>query len=271
MITPAPNTLEQSRPAPASFAVPARHNPRLQALVECLNADDELRQWWRCANVTAVERLGLSDHGETHARIVANASLRMLRLLLEAGQTPHLMRQHGLGREEAEVLVVLAAALHDLGLAVHSQRTAELGLSLALPKLQEWLRPLYAPRERVILAAETLHAIGAHHGLGPALTLEAGVLSLADALDMAKGRTRRPAAGETTPAADATIEDVSLRRGGGRPVRIDVRVNQPVGAGYANAVLRRRLANSSMAAQVEIYAHLVSGAEQRLYPSDFQA
>ena len=48
---------------PTVFSVPARHNPRLQNLVERIHQDDELRQLWRCANLTVLNRpeLGLSN------------------------------------------------------------------------------------------------------------------------------------------------------------------------------------------------------------------
>jgi len=71
-----------------SFSVPARHNPRLLALADRINADDELRQFWRCANTNAVDRLNLGDCSEVHIRIVANAGLKLLRLLRDGGQVP---------------------------------------------------------------------------------------------------------------------------------------------------------------------------------------
>src|SRR6266852_4979871 len=94
------------------FSVPARHNPRLQALAERINADEELRQLWRSANVNAVDRLGLGDSGEVHVRIVANAALKLLRLLRDAGHQPAAVTSHRLTPDEAEVIVVLAAAAH---------------------------------------------------------------------------------------------------------------------------------------------------------------
>src|SRR5574337_131317 len=100
-----------------TFSIPARHNPRLQSLVERINADEELWQLWRCANINAVDRLGMSDHGEVHIRIVANAALKLLRLLRDAGHTPNVVVNHHLTPEDAEVVVVLAAALHDLGMS----------------------------------------------------------------------------------------------------------------------------------------------------------
>jgi hypothetical protein len=101
------------------FEVPTRHNIKLQQLVERINAEAELVQLWKCANVNAVDRSGISDHGEVHIRIVANAALRMLRLLTETGVQPSVVIHHQLTPDDAEIIVVLAACLHDLGIAVH--------------------------------------------------------------------------------------------------------------------------------------------------------
>src|SRR3954470_21917922 len=50
--------------APAELIrLPARHNPRLQTLLQRVNADEDLHAIWRCQNVTAVDRLSMSDHG----------------------------------------------------------------------------------------------------------------------------------------------------------------------------------------------------------------
>ena len=68
--------------------VPARHNPRLMKLVERVNDGDELYALWVAQNVTAVDRLRMSDHGPVHVQIVANSALRLLRLLVEAGAEP---------------------------------------------------------------------------------------------------------------------------------------------------------------------------------------
>ena len=57
------------------FKIPLRKNKKLRTLVYRINADQELFQLWKCANVNAVDRSGISDHGEVHIRIVANAAL----------------------------------------------------------------------------------------------------------------------------------------------------------------------------------------------------
>lgn len=267
-VAPAPTHLPHSQAGTApltghgTFSVPARHNPRLQALVERINADDELRQLWRCANVMAAERLGLSDHGETHVRIVANAGLRLLRLLMDAGQPASIVLHHGLTREDAELVVVLAAALHDLGLAVHYDRHQEFGLALIPAKARELLTGLYPVRDRTTLIAEVMHAVATHFNGLRCLTLEAGVLRVADALDMTKGRSRGPEKSLTNG-----VEEVTLHRGVSRPARVQVRVTQPAGLAHIETLLRERLRTTPLAGQIEVFAQIATAADgSRLAP-----
>ena len=76
---------------------------KLQQLVERINANSELIQLWKCANINAVDRLGMSDHGAVHIRIVANAALRIQRLLIEAEIEPSVVTNYQLTPAEAEV------------------------------------------------------------------------------------------------------------------------------------------------------------------------
>ena len=62
--------------------VPDRHNPKLHRVMELVNADDDLYALWTAANVNAVERLSMTDHGPVHVKIVMNIAVRMLRLLV---------------------------------------------------------------------------------------------------------------------------------------------------------------------------------------------
>ena len=69
-----------------TFQLPIKDNAKLTKLLENMEKDAELIQLWKCANVNAVDRSGISDHGGvTHIRIVANAALRVLRLLIRKG------------------------------------------------------------------------------------------------------------------------------------------------------------------------------------------
>ena len=242
------------------FSVPARHNPRLQALAERINADEELRQLWRSANVNAVERLGLGDCGEVHARIVANAALKLLRLLRDAGHIPAVMSHHRLTPDEAEVIVVLAAAVHDLGLAVHTEPgvAARAGLVLADRKLQELLAGIYPARERAVVSAEALHAVAAQEPGVACLTLEAGVVRLADALDLTKGRARLSLEGGRQAGAAnwaPVVNEVTIQRAKTPPVRVLLRLSSADGLPAVEA----KLARAALAGLVEVVARLEDG------------
>ncbi len=255
--------------AARTFAIPTRHNPGLQSLVDRINADEELWQLWRCANVNAVDRLGFSDHGEVHIRIVANAALRLLRLLVEAGHVPGVVAGHGLTPEDAEMIVVLAAALHDLGISIHRDNHEEFSLALANLKAKELLAGLYPLRERTIVVSEVLHAIIAHHGEMRCLTLEAGVLKVADALDMAAGRSRIPfEAGSINihAVSAAAIDEVVIRKGEKLPVRVEVRMSNSAGIFQVDELLRHKLRHSSLDGLVEVVARIEGESEKRLLP-----
>ncbi len=45
--------------------------------MEKVKDDKKLKTYWRCANVMAIERMGYTDHGPTHVKIVANLSLKL--------------------------------------------------------------------------------------------------------------------------------------------------------------------------------------------------
>lgn len=252
------------------FKIPTRHNQKLQAVVECINADEELWQLWRCANVNAMDRAGITDHGEVHIRIVANAALRMLRLLADAGIQFSIETDYDMAKDDAEVVVVLAACLHDLGISIHRDDHEQYSLFLARGKLPYFLDGLYDVRQRTIMISEILHAMIAHRSDARCLTLEAGLLKVADALDMTEGRSRIPfEAGSTSihSVSAAAISGVELRRGEERPIRIEITMSNSAGVFQVDELLKRKLKNSSIAPYVEVMARVADEegeAERRL-------
>ena len=103
--------------------LPERGNRKLRRVLERANADRQLKGWWHVANVNAVVRLKINDHSWVHIQIVANIALKLLRQLDEA-------RDRAVGRprlrdenEDAEVVVVLAALTHCVGMSVHRRGT----------------------------------------------------------------------------------------------------------------------------------------------------
>src|SRR5919204_3820908 len=177
--------------ARARVRAPTRGNRRLEALLEGVNGDEELRGWWHMAQITS-ERLGMSDHSWVHVQIVLNIALRILRLLARAGIEPAMATDHSMGRRDAEVVVAAGSLLHDVGMSVHRSEHEAYSLFLAEPKLRQLLDGVYDEPELTIVVSEALHAIIGHRSRGEPYTVEAGVVRVADALDMAHGRSRIP-------------------------------------------------------------------------------
>ena len=160
-----------------------------------------------------------------------------------------------------------AAALHDIGIAVHRDNHEQFSVPLAAGILPRLLQDIYAPAERVIIEAETLLAIIAHRWDQRCLTLEAGVVKVADTLDMTRGRSRIPyEMGETsihTISAQA-IDAVQLRPGEEKPIRIEIEMSNSAGVFQLDELLKRKLRNSSIAPYVEVVAHIEGETEKRL-------
>jgi uncharacterized protein len=253
--------------AAARVGAPTRGNRRLEALLDGLNADPEVHAWWHMAQVNA-ERLGMSDHSWVHMRIVLNIALRILRLLIRGGLQPAMVTDHAMRERDAEVVVAAGALLHDVGMAIHRADHEAYSLFLAERKLRELLADVYRdPAERAVVIAESLHAIIGHRRRGEPYTVEAGVVRVADALDMAHGRTRLPVeagkVGIHTISA-AAIDRVEISPGTERAVRIEIALNNSAGIFQVDDLLATKLRGTPLADHVEVVAEVEGEAEKRL-------
>jgi metal-dependent HD superfamily phosphatase/phosphodiesterase len=247
--------------------VPARHNPRLQKMIDRVNVDDELYGLWQIANLNAVKRLGMSDHGPVHVQIVTNIALKLLRLLADRGIQPTSVVDYSLANEDVEVIVVLAALLHDLGMSVHRAGHELYSLFLARPKIKELLDGIYEVPMRTILTSEILHAIISHRADSQPMTLEAGIVRVADALDMEEGRTRIPfQAGKIDihSVSAAAIEQISIEPGEVKPIRIVVGMSNSAGIFQLDELLKNKLEGSGLEAYLEVDASIKGETEKKL-------
>lgn len=248
--------------------VPSRHNPRLQQVMETVLDDEELYALWHCQNVNAVPRLGMSDHGPVHVQIVANIALRLLRLLVAAGVQPGIVRDHGLTVEDAEVVVVLASLFHDVGMSIHRANHEEYSLIIADRKLPQTLTSAYPEvGQRTIIQSEILHAIISHRSDGKPLTLEAGVVRVADALDMAKGRSRIPfemGAVNIHSVSAMAVDSIEIRSGEKKPVGVHVALRNSAGIFQLDSLLKEKLKGSGLEPYLEISAAINGESEESL-------
>jgi metal-dependent HD superfamily phosphatase/phosphodiesterase len=253
------------------MSVPDKHNPKLQKVIELVNADDDLYGLWLAANVNAVERLGMTDHGPVHVKIVMNLAVRMLRLLVNAGVTSGVALNYKMSAQDAEVVVALAALLHDVGMSIHRQDHEAFSLFIAQEKHKQILQHVYDSRHETIIRSEILHAIISHRSGGTPLTLEAGVVRIADALDMAKGRSRIPfEAGSLSihAVSAAAVDSVSLEKGDKKPIRVTIELSNSAGLFQLDQLLRVKLNGSGLESYLEIQATV--GEEERRLLTDFE-
>jgi metal-dependent HD superfamily phosphatase/phosphodiesterase len=249
--------------------VPPRANKKLRTLVERVNADEQLKAWWHVANVNAVKRLQINDHSWVHIQIVANIALKLLRQLAKHDVEPSTVSDYGLTQDDAEVVVALGAFLHCVGMAVHRERHEDWSLFLAEEKMRELLAGLYEEPERTVIAAEVLQTITSHREGGRPLTLEAGIVRVADALDMAEGRSRIPFQhGRVSihSLSAAAIEGVDIKDGEKAPVLIEIHMNNSSGIYQVDELLKAKLRGSGLEPYVEVVARIDTEAEKSLIP-----
>jgi metal-dependent HD superfamily phosphatase/phosphodiesterase len=269
---PAPEAEGPSRKAPdeavgeARVRAPSRGNRRLEQFLEAVNGDEEVRTWWYMTQVQS-ERLGMSDHSWVHVQIVLNVALRLLRLLAKGGVSPAMVADHGMTVRDAEVVVAGGALLHDVGMSIHRADHEAYSLFLAQGALRRLLGDIYREPQRSIAIAEILHAIIGHRRRGEPYTVEAGVVRVADALDMAQGRSRMPLeAGQEGihSISAAAVDEIRISAGETRPVRIEIELNNSAGIFQVDDLLATKIRGTPLEGRIEVVAEIEGESEKRL-------
>ncbi len=246
--------------------IPVKGNKKLEKILKRVNSDKELQQYWDCCNVIAVDRLKFNDHGKVHVAIVSNIALKLLRVLVENGKEPGVVKNYKMKKGDAETVVVLASLLHDVGHSIHRKRHCEFSLPIADRLLDKLLKGLYSQKQLVIMKSEVLHAIICHHRDFYPTTLEAGVVRVADSLDAEKGRARIPFnAGEISihSVSALAIRDVKIQKGREKPVHIDIIMGNSAGIFQIDELIKNKIKHSGLEDSIELTAH-VEGEEEKI-------
>jgi len=249
------------RPA-ADHAFP---DGKVNRTIEHVEGDEEVTAYLEAQNVNPVQRKGYNDHGTKHIEIVSNRALCLYDLLKRGGCEFNGAAQQGLEEADEAVIVYLAAKIHDIGHVVHRDEHAYYSIPLAADLLDRLLPELgYDTAETVRVKGEVLHAILCHHTEEDPLTKEAGVVRVADALDMERGRSRIPyekgGRGINTLSSQA-IRNVSLQPGEDRPVLVEIEMTDAVGVYQVDELLKSKLHKSMLEEEVRIVALNVSQSD----------
>ena len=246
--------------------VPARANTLLEKALAVINNDIEIKTLWRVLNVNAIERLEMTDHGPVHFQIVANIALRLARILVKHQVEMAITKNYELSNDHAELVILLASLFHDLGMSISREGHEGFSLFLANGLLHRVLDFLPID-ERTIVTSETLHAIIAHRSGGKPYTIEAGIVRVADALDMSEGRSRIPyQAGKIDihSVSAAAIDRVEITEGTKKPIQINIWMNNMAGIFQVDELLKQKLVGSGIEKYVIISAYLSSEEEKKL-------
>jgi len=247
-----------------TIKVPYKGNKLLEKIVKKLNENKEIQEYWKCSNIMTLDRMGYNDHGPVHVRIVANIALKILRILIKNGITPSIVKDYKLNKEDAEIVVVLAMALHDVGNVVKRENHEEISAHIALNFLERFLPD---NKKKIIYISEILHAIVCHHPPTKPETVEAGVVRISDALDMAQGRARIPFSTGVInihSVSALAIDRVEILEGKKKPVLIKIHMSNSAGIFQIDNLLRERIRNSGLEDYIQVVAEVTGEKEKKI-------
>ena len=243
-----------------------KKNELCRIALDELENDIEVQTLLEDGNRMAIDRMGYSDHGHTHSLIVAMSGIKLLRELTNGIQPTIVQEETGDGND-AELIVLLGCYLHDIGMVVARYHHDDFSVSLAVPILDRILSKVYPDdrKKQVHIKGHVLHAIYCHDTAAPPLTVEGGVVGIADALDMTKGRARIPfEAGSVNihSTSALAIEKVKIRKGIEKTVRIEIIMNNASGIFQIQELLEKKIRNApSLLDHIELVAIMTPSKE----------
>ncbi|VVB57339.1 Uncharacterised protein [uncultured archaeon] len=238
--------------------------PKAWALSQSLIEDPQYISILEAANALVVNRMGYSDHGRTHALVVATNAL----MLLQAGQT--LGWEPSFGKKEANaspdfadsaVVVMLGALMHDLGNSIAREKHWEFSVQLAQPILERLLSRAYREPVRQKMILNILEVVQSHDSAVCSYSLEGSIVKLADAMDCEGGRSRLPPA-QANPNkrfhdSSQAVDFVHLGPvAKGKPLPIWFELNDKAGLFQLEEIVAKRLETGVLGEKVVVEAFI---------------
>lgn len=246
--------------------VPLNGNKILETVLQNINQNIEIKTLWKIINVNAIERLGMSDHGQVHFQIVSNIAIRLTRLLEDAGVEMGVTKNYGLSKDYAETIVLFGSLFHDFGMSIEREGHEGFSIIIANNILRDTLS--FMPiKERTIVVSESLHTIISHRKGGKPLTVEAGIVRVADALDMSEGRSRIPyEAGEVNihSVSAVAIDRVEIQKGNKKPINVNIVMNNSAGIFQIDDLLKGKIKGSGLEKYIDVTASISTKTEKKL-------
>jgi len=228
--------------------------PKARKMFSELYSNKTIRTYIDSANLMAVKRLGYNDHGIIHSLITTKNAILIHKYLTESLK-PSVVSE-GLGTLDDSLLVTVSAAyLHDIGHNVHREIHYRWSVILAEPLLQKILVKFYKEPTLIYILSHILHAIYTHDEAVESLTVEAGIVKIADGSDIAEGRSRIPfSLGKIDihSVSALAVKRVLITRGTKKPVKIIVEMDNPAGIFQVEYILGRKMETSGLDQYIDL-------------------
>jgi len=240
--------------------------------IKQLLENEEIQCMQEFANNVSIVRLGFNDHGPVHMRTVTRNALIMLELLKNAGIKTTLENDGSGDFEDSVLAVMISAMLHDIGMCMGRANHESHSAFLSLPVIDQILKAVYENnlKRRIVARSVALEGIAGHMGTINISSLEAGIVQIADGCDMTKGRARIPISmahpprvGHIHQYSANTIEEVCIKAGAEKPIRIDVIMSNEAGLFQVEEVLMHKIKGSTAKQHIELYATVENTPERR--------
>ena len=178
--------------------------------------------------------------------------------------------------DDAEVVVVLGSIFHDLGMIVQRNNHEKYSAFLAMEFFEKFLTPTYSEEEKAIITSEVLHAIVTHEEppnnepTNRILTKEAGIVGIADALDMEAGRARIPFQSgkvDIHAVSALSIEKVDIElaeNGAAKPINIKIKMSNSAGVFQIDELLKPRIVKSGLQQFFHVIAEITGEKETKI-------
>lgn len=230
--------------------------PHVNQMFRLLESDAEVQGYLKMSNVMAVDRSMYNDHGPVHSRISVGSALEIFDILTRKVK-PTTVESGACSIEDAQIIVLCGAYLHDIGNSVHRVEHEIHGCYIASPILDRLLHKVHpdSPELTLRLKCEILHTIFSHDEEVQCLSLEAGIAKVADGTDMAEGRARIPyktGKVDIHSLSALAIKRVEIEEGDQKPLKIIVRMDNPAGVFQIEEVMARKIKTSGIEPLVEV-------------------
>jgi uncharacterized protein len=261
--------IDEASTSRVKMNIPVNGNVLLEKVLNEINSNREIKALWKIMNVNAIDRLGYTDHGPMHFNIVANYGLQIARIFEKRGIKMSIVKDFGLTNDHAEVVIFLACIMHDLGMSIHRVNHEMFSLFIARDFMKEILS-FMTIEERTVVISETLHAIISHsHGsAGKTSTIEGGIVRIADALDMSKGRSRIPykmGKIDIHSVSANAIESVNVVEGKEKPVEIKIVMTTEAGVFQVDDFIEEKMEISGLTKYIHVKSFLKEHGSERVY------